>query len=116
VNKIITRFAPLGFVLIAAFVVVLGVGCGKDKPCNAIVTVLDASNNPVGGAVVHLVAPAPSVVDIFTSSGTDGKATFEVSLPQILDIQVWIGGFPMPPTGKVVRFEQGKTDEVTVNL
>ena len=98
------------------FTVVLNSGCAKDKPCKAIVTVLDSANNPVSGAVVHLKAPAPSTVDISTSTDASGKASFEVNLPQILDIEVWVGGNPLPATGKVVRFEQGKTDEVTVNI
>ncbi len=97
------------------FTVVLNSGCAKDKPCKAIITVLDASNNPVSGAQVHLIAPAPSTVDIVVSTDASGKASFEVNLPQILDISVVIGTTTYP-TGKVVRFEQGKTDEVTVNI
>lgn len=110
-----TRFAVSGILLMVLFTVVLNSGCAKDKPCKAIITVLDVSNNPVSGASVHLVAPAPSSVDLILSTDASGKASFEVNLPQILDINVVIGTTTYP-TGKVARFEQGKTDEVTVNI
>lgn len=96
-------------------VVVLHPGCAKDKPCKANITVLDASNNPVSGAQVHLVAPAPSTVDLVSTTDLLGKVSYEVNLPQILDINVVLGTTTYP-TGKVARFEQGKTDEVTVHL
>jgi hypothetical protein len=114
-NKLITRFAFSGILVMVLFSVVLTPGCAKDKPCKAIVTVLDANNNAVSGAQVHLVAPAPSSVDLILSTDGSGKASFEVNLPQILDINVVIGTTTYP-TGKVVRFEQGKTDEVTVHI
>lgn len=111
-NKISTRFAISGIFLLILLSVSLNTGCAKDKPCKAIVTVIDASGNPLYPGEVHLTAPAPSSVDIYTSTDASGKASFEVNLPQILDITVT--GYPA--TGKVVRFEQGKTDEVTVQL
>ena len=114
-NKLITRFAFSGFLVMVLFSVVLTSGCAKDKPCKAIITVLDMSNNPITGAQVHLVAPAPSTIDLILSTDASGKASFEVNLPQILDINVTIGTTTYP-TGKVARFEQGKTDEVTVNI
>jgi hypothetical protein len=115
-NKLITRFAFGGILVMVLFSVVLtSSGCAKDKPCKAIITVLDVNNLPVAGAIVHLVAPSPSTVDIYTATDASGKASFEVNLPQILDINVFFNS-SMYPTGKVARFEQGKTDEVTVNL
>ncbi|CAN5309324.1 hypothetical protein BH09BAC5_BH09BAC5_25440 [soil metagenome] len=111
-NKLITRFAFSGILVMVLFAIVLNPGCARDKPCKAVITVLDANNSPVGGAMVHLTAPLPSVVDIATSTDASGTANFEVNLPQILDIAVT--GYPA--TGKVVRFEQGKTDNVTINL
>ena len=114
-NKFISRFAISGIFVLVLFSVTLTSGCAKDKPCKAIVTVLDSSNNPVSGAQVHLVAPAPSSIDLVLSTDASGQASFEVNLPQILDINVVIGTTTYP-TGKVVRFEQGKTDEVTVNI
>jgi hypothetical protein len=111
-----SRFSLSSILVMVLFAVVLNPGCAKDKPCKAIVTVLDSANAPVPGAVVHLTAPSPSSVDIYTTTTSSGTASFEVNLPQILDIVVWVGGNQLPPTGKVVRFEQGKTDEVTVNI
>lgn len=110
-----TRFALSGIIVMILFTVVLNSGCAKDKPCKAIITVLDMSNNPISGASVHLIAPAPSSVDLVSSTDASGTASFEVNLPQILDIEVIIGTTTYP-TGKVARFEEGKTDEVTVNL
>ncbi|MDQ3110879.1 MAG: Ig-like domain-containing protein [Bacteroidota bacterium] len=114
-NKLITRFAFGGILVMVLFSVVLISGCAKEKPCKAIITVLDVNNLPVAGAQIHLVAPAPSTVDITTTTDASGKANFEVSLPQILDINVNYNSNSYG-SGKVVRFEPGKTDEVTVNL
>ena len=114
-NKFISRFAISGIFVLVILSVSLSSGCAKDKPCKAVVTVLDSSNNPVSSAEVHLVAPAPSSVDLILSTDASGKASFEVNLPQILDIHIVIGTTTYQ-TGKVVRFEQGKTDEVTVNI
>jgi hypothetical protein len=115
-NKLITRFALGGILVIVLFSVVLTSGCAKDKPCKAIITVLDANTNlPIANAIVHLVAPSPSTVDIPSTTDASGKASFEVNLPQILDINVFYNS-SMYPTGKVARFEPGKTDEVTVHL
>lgn len=113
-NKTITRFAFSGIFLLALFTLSLNTGCAKDKPCKAIITVLDASGSPLSGADVHLkVLNNPSsTVDLQTSTDASGKANYEVNLPQILDIVISLH----LPTGKVVRFEQGKTDEVTVQL
>ena len=108
-----TRFAFSGILVMVLFSAVLISGCAKEEPCKAIITVLDGNNNPVFGAQVHLVAPPPSTVDIVLSTDGSGKASFEVTLPQILDINVVIGSTTYP-TGKVARFEPGKTDEVTV--
>jgi hypothetical protein len=116
-NKFMTRFAFSGILIMVLFSAVLTSGCAKDKPCKAIITVLDSNNNAVSGAVVHLVAPSPSTVDLALSTDASGKASFEVNLPQILDIEVHLGSPAVVHlTGKVARFEQGKTDEVTVIL
>ncbi|HTL82548.1 MAG TPA: hypothetical protein VL651_12635 [Bacteroidia bacterium] len=93
--------------------------CHKDKPCKAIITVLDAANNPVGGATVELdpsgTCPTCTQIQaIQTATDASGKASFETSLPKIMDITIITS--TTYPTGKVVRFEQGKTDEVTINL
>ncbi|MCX6311371.1 MAG: hypothetical protein NT084_07000 [Bacteroidetes bacterium] len=110
-----SRFALSGILLLVIFSVALTSGCAKDKPCKAVVTVLDPSGNPLSGADVHLKvlnSTPPSATDLQTSTDASGQASYEVNLPQILDIVVT--GFPA--TGKVVRFEQGKTDAVTVQL
>ena len=108
-----TRFT-LSSILVMVFLnVVLNTGCAKDKPCKAIVTVL-VSGTPLNGAEVRLeVLNNPSAnPPLTTYTDASGKANYEVNLPQILDVVV-IG---FPATGKLVRFEQGKTDEVTVEF
>lgn len=94
-------------------------GCHKDKPCKAIVSVIDANNNPVGGATVELdpngTGPNVQIGAYTTSTDASGKASFETNLPKIMDIKV-IFSSTTYTTGKVVRFEQGKTDEVTVQI
>ena len=110
-NKFFTRLAIGGSLIMALALVIQLVGCARDKPCKAIITVLDTSTNAaVSGAVVKLTAPSPSTTVFSENTDASGKASFEVNLPQILDIAV-----NNTPTGKVARFEQGKTDEVTVH-
>jgi hypothetical protein len=113
-NKFFTRIAIGGSLILALVLVIQITGCAKDKPCKGNITVLDASNNPVSGAVVKLTAPNSST-NLSTSTDASGRASFEVNLPQILDISVVVGSQTYT-TGKVVRFEQGKTDDVTVNI
>jgi len=114
-NKYFKRLAFACTVVLVLFGMATTPACHKDKPCKAVITVLDASNNPVGGATVHLTAPAPSTTDFATSTDASGKASYTVNLPQILDISVVVGTSTYV-TGKVVRFEEGKTDMVTVNI
>ena len=115
-NKLFTRFAISTSLVLVLFMVTLNSGCAKDKPCKAVITVLDATTNaPISGATIHLTAPSTSSsVDLVTTTDATGKATYEVNLPQILDITVYHPNATV--TGKVVRFEQGKTDEVTVKI
>lgn len=113
-SKISSRSAIIGLIFLAITCVILNSGCAKDKPCKAIITVLDSAGSPVSAATVKLyVINNPSAnPPLEATTDASGTVNFEVNLPQILDIE--IVGFPA--TGKVVRFEQGKTDEVTINL
>jgi hypothetical protein len=93
--------------------------CAKQKPCKANVTVLDANNNPVGGATVKLepvgTGPNPTIAPIQGSTDASGKVSFETQLPKIMDVIIIVGTNTYT-TGKVVRFEEGKTDDVVVNI
>jgi hypothetical protein len=110
-NKFFTRLAIGGSLVLALVLVIELAGCARDKPCKANITVLDTQTSAaIAGAVVKLTAPSPSTTTFSTTTDASGKASFEVNLPQILDIAV-----NNAPTGKVARFEQGKTDEVTVH-
>jgi len=115
-NKFLTRIAIGGSIILTLLLVVQITGCAKDKPCKADITVLDPNNNPVSGAIVHLYVHPPTTSTVSYESTTDasGKASFTVNLPQILDIDVITAGPTTTVTGKVARFEQGKTDAVTV--
>lgn len=91
-------------------------GCKKNKECRAVITVLDLNNLPIAGAQIELKpngnCTSCTTIEVITSS-TDGsgKANFNTDLPKIMEI--WVNG---TNTGKVVRFEEGETDEVTVNI
>lgn len=117
-NQFIKRFVTAGTILLVLFAVTAIPACHKDKPCKAIITVLDPNNNPISGATVRLDptgnSPNPTISSISESTDASGKANFETELPKILDVVVIVGSTTYSNTGKVVRFEQGKTDEVTV--
>lgn len=84
-------------------------GCDKEINCKAVITVVMASTgDPVAGAEVELNSG-----DVTLTSTTDGSgtATFETNLPMILDI--FVNG---NATGRVARFEDDKTDNVTVEI
>lgn len=108
-------------VLVLLAIATTAPSCGKNKPCKANVTVLDNSNNPVAGATVRLdpvpcsTCTNPTIAPIQGSTDASGKISFETQLPKIMDVVVIVGSNTYT-TGKVVRFEEGKTDEVTVNL
>jgi hypothetical protein len=113
-NKILTRTLSATALVIVLFALALAPACNKNKPCKAIVTVLDANNSPVSGVQVSLepsgsCTTCQTITVITSSTDASGKASFETELPKIMDI--YVDG---DPTGKVARFEEGKTDEVTV--
>jgi hypothetical protein len=115
-NKLLTRFVSTGLILLA-LVAVTATSCKKNQPCKAVITVLDPNDAPVSGMIVRLepqgtntIAPIESTTDL------SGKVNFETELPKILDVVLEDASGTIYPTGKVVRFEEGKTDEVTVKM
>lgn len=119
-SKFFTRFATTGTLLLVLFAVAFTApACHKNKPCKAIIKVLDANNNPVAGATVRLdptgSGPNPTISSITENTDASGQASFETELPKILDIIIIVGSNTYT-TGKVVRFESGQTDQVTVNI
>jgi hypothetical protein len=119
-NKRFKTFWAVGSVmllLLASVAFVSGTAsCNRNKECKAIVTVLNASNTPQSGVEVKLVpggscVPCTQIAPLTASTDGSGKASFTTDLPKIMDVEV--NG---QPTGKVVRFEEGETDEVTVTF
>jgi hypothetical protein len=101
-------------VLLAALPLVTSSSCNRNKECKAIVTVLDAANAPQSGVVVTLkpsgnCTTCTQIAPLTATTDGSGKASFTTDLPKIMDIEA-----NALPTGKVVRFEEGETDEVTV--
>lgn len=105
-NKLVAKFA--GFAVLVCFFAVAGVitGCNKNEKCKAAVTCLDQNGSPMAGAEVRVHRGS---VDMNASTDGSGIANFETDLPMILDIDV--NG---NPSGRVARFEEGQTDNVTV--
>ena len=89
--------------------------CNRNKECKAIVTVLrQNTGEPLSGVTVTLTTdPGCSncIADLTATTDGSGKASFTTDLPKIMDVEV--NG---QPTGKVVRFEEGETDELEVEL
>jgi hypothetical protein len=88
--------------------------CAKDKPCKATITVLDLSQNPVGGTLVRLESNG-TIAPIEGTTDASGKVSFETPLPKIMDILLPSAPI-LPVTGKVARFEEGKTADETVTF
>lgn len=106
-NRLVAKFA--GFLVLVLFVSVAAftAGCGKDKECKAVITCLDQTGSPMAGAEVKLMHN--NEVKMTTTTDGSGTANFETQLPMILDIT--LNG---NATGRVARFEEGQTDNVTV--
>ncbi|HEU4717974.1 MAG TPA: hypothetical protein VFU15_09070 [Bacteroidia bacterium] len=114
-NKLLKRLSLAGVAVVMVFGMTTISGCGKNKPCKAVITVVSASTGaPIAGAQLLLQPPSTAtsgtpIQPMTGSTDASGVANFETPLPKILDIIVnnWA-------SGKVVRFEEGKTDNVTV--
>jgi hypothetical protein len=107
-NKLIAKFTGALVIVLLVAVATTTSGCDKDIVCKAVITVKDASGSPVVGAEVKLTS---GDVELIASTDGSGTANFETNLPMILDIYV-NGGV----TGRVARFEDDKTDNVTIQL
>lgn len=101
-------------VLMSVLPLITGSSCNRNKECKAIVTVLNTSNAPQSGVVVKLMpngncTTCTQIAPLTATTDGSGKASFTTDLPKIMDIEA-----NSAATGKVVRFEEGETDEVTV--
>ncbi|MBI3511139.1 MAG: hypothetical protein HY064_10785 [Bacteroidetes bacterium] len=118
-NKYIPKLTVACTFVLFIGMLALTPACHKDKPCKAVVTVLDAATGaPIVGATVELdpdgTGTGTQISPVQESTDASGKANFETALPKIMDIKVIFTS--TYNTGKVVRFESGKTDEVTVKI
>jgi hypothetical protein len=103
-------------VLMSVLPLITGSSCNRNKECKAIVTVLNTANAPQSGVTVELIAngncanpPCNTIAPLTATTDGSGKASFTTDLPKIMEIEA-----NAQATGKVVRFEEGETDEVTV--
>lgn len=114
-DKRFQSFWTTGSIMLMLLVsVAFASSCNRNKECKAIVTVVNAANTPQSGVEVKLVpggscVGCTQIAPLTASTDGSGKASFTTDLPKIMDVEV--NG---QPTGKVVRFEEGETDEVTV--
>lgn len=107
-NQLVIKFAGL-LIFVALVGVTSGItSCNKEINCKAVITVLAPGGSPMAGAQVDCISG-----DVTLTSTTDGSGTanFETNLPMILDI--FVNG---AATGRVARFEDDKTDNVTVQM
>jgi hypothetical protein len=93
--------------------------CNRNKECKAIVTVLrQSTGEPLSGVTVELTTDpgcGNCIADLTATTDGSGKASFTTDLPKILDVEV-VTPSGNVVTGKVVRFEEGETDELEVEL
>lgn len=107
-NRIVTKLAGVLVLVLLITVATTTTSCNKNKECKAAITVLAPNGSPMAGATVDLKSG-----DVTLTASTDGSGTvnFTTELPMILDI--YVNG---APTGRVARLEEGKTDNVTVQM
>lgn len=107
-NKLVVKFAGLFVFVLMVSITATTVGCNKDIDCKAVIKVLAPGGSPMAGARIDCKSG-----DVTLTSTTDGSGTasFETNLPMILDI--YVNG---AQTGRVARFEDDKTDNVTVQM
>lgn len=107
-NKLVVKFAGLLVFVLMVSLTATTSGCNKEINCKAVITVLAPNGSPMAGAQVDCISG-----DVTLTSTTDGSGTanFETNLPMILDIYV-----NSTATGRVARFEDDKTDNVTVQM
>jgi hypothetical protein len=107
-NKLVVKFAGLFVFVLVVSITAFSTSCNKEINCKAVITVLAPGGSPMAGAQVDCTSG-----DVTLTSTTDGSGTanFETNLPMILDI--FVNG---NATGRVARFEDDKTDNVTVQM
>lgn len=107
-NKLVVKFAGLFVFVLMVSITAFTTGCAKEINCKAVITVLAPGGTPMAGAQVDCISG-----DVTLTATTDGSGTanFETNLPMILDI--FVNG---NATGRVARFEDDKTDNVTVQM
>lgn len=108
-NKLVAKFAGILVVALVFSVSMTFTGCDKEINCKAVIKVVSVTTgDPIVGASVRVWQG-----DVELTSTTDGSGTvnFETNLPMILDIEVNGNA-----TGRVARFEDDKTDNVTVEI
>lgn len=109
-----TVIASLLFLLVFCFSFS---SCKKSDPtCTAIITILDSSGAVVPGAVVMLDAKnatPPGDLTASVTSDAEGKATFVLKLPCVLDVTATEGG---RAGAGVVYFDSDKVAILNVTI
>ncbi len=100
--------------------------CKKPADTIGIVTVVDASNNPVSGATVKVIGVDSygnpgGRIDVTETTGSDGKATFNFNELYkrgqagfaVLDVY---GSYDTLSGKTIIKVEEEKTNETTVTI
>lgn len=111
----------IGLIFAACFLAMSFIGCKKDGPTRAIITVVDSVGKPVPGASVALwqdtatnqTNNVQSKLRVTKTTDGSGKAQFDFQLEAFLNVTAIKGA----DTGKsYVRLKQYETVSQTVNL
>lgn len=108
-------FAPIALIFILCGI--LTIGCKKEEPGKAVITVVDTLNNPIQGCTVVLNSdnnPKPGDVKASEISDISGKAYFEFDLEAILQVEVSKGAFTADKEN--IHVIPGETAEKTITL
>ena len=123
-------YSVLLFIPIAAMLFQLN-SCNPPKPAKCVITVLDsAGRKPLSGVKVHLYAKTTYnqheyIADLKADGVTDGsgKCNFSFKNPCVMDVLATVSNCTVNGTNHVycngsgiVKCEEGKTSEKTINV
>jgi hypothetical protein len=122
-KKVNTSKSYVTLILLLSFLCLMLSSCRKNKKCDLVVTVTNATTNgPVVGAKVHIYPNRTSTTngslkdqDQTQTTDASGVARFTFKLPAILAADV-TPPTPLGPESKLVKLEEGKSVSVTIKV
>ena len=121
-NNTLRVLASFAFITVALFISFSS--CKRNKDCDLVLTVLDATTNgPVVGAEVHIYPNQTSTTngslqtqDQTATTDASGVATFTFKLPAILSADVIPPSPYIAPATTLVKLEEGRSVSKSIKV